>query len=76
MRLRIVNIVAVRTGVQALFIFCPEASGTVKELNTHDLKFVIHLGDFIDRDYDSFDKVLPIYQTLKMPAYHASGNHD
>ena len=37
---------------------------------------MIHLGDFIDRDYDSFDKVLPIYQSLKMPAYHALGNHD
>ena len=48
----------------------------IKELNTHDLKFVIHLGDFIDRDYDSFDKVLPTYQSLKMPAYHALGNHD
>ena len=48
----------------------------VKELNRHDLKFVIHLGDFIDRDYASFDKVLPIYQSLKMPAYHALGNHD
>jgi predicted phosphodiesterase len=48
----------------------------VEELNSHDLKFVIHLGDFIDRDYASFDKVLPIYQSLKMPAYHALGNHD
>ena len=48
----------------------------VQELNSHDLEFVIHLGDFIDRDYDSFDKVLPIYQSLKMPAYHALGNHD
>ena len=48
----------------------------VRELNSHDLKFVIHLGDFIDRDYASFDKVLPIYQSLKMPAYHALGNHD
>jgi hypothetical protein len=47
-----------------------------EELNSHDLKFVIHLGDFIDRDYASFDKVLPIYQSLKMPAYHALGNHD
>jgi predicted phosphodiesterase len=37
---------------------------------------VIHLGDFIDRNYASFDKVLPIYQSLKMPAYHALGNHD
>ena len=48
----------------------------VQKLNSHDLKFVIHLGDFIDRDYISFDKVLPIYQSLKMPAYHALGNHD
>jgi predicted phosphodiesterase len=48
----------------------------VAELNKHDLEFVIHLGDFIDRDYSSFDKVLPIYQSLQMPAYHALGNHD
>ena len=48
----------------------------IRELNTHDLKFVIHLGDFIDRNYASFDKVLPIYQSLKMPAFHALGNHD
>ena len=48
----------------------------VTELNKHDLEFVIHLGDFIDRDYSSFDKVLPIYQSLQMPAYHALGNHD
>ena len=48
----------------------------VAELNKHDLEFVIHLGDFIDRNYASFDKVLPIYQSLKMPAYHALGNHD
>ncbi|MFL2927182.1 MAG: sialate O-acetylesterase [Opitutales bacterium] len=48
----------------------------VAELNKHDLEFVIHLGDFIDRDYSSFDNVLPIYQSLQMPAYHALGNHD
>ena len=48
----------------------------VAELNKHGLEFVIHLGDFIDRDYSSFDKVLPIYQSLQMPAYHALGNHD
>ena len=48
----------------------------VAELNKHGLEFVIHLGDFIDRDYSSFDKALPIYQSLQMPAYHALGNHD
>lgn len=48
----------------------------VQELNQNDLKYVVHLGDFIDRDFSSFDTVLPIYQSLKMPAYHALGNHD
>jgi manganese-dependent ADP-ribose/CDP-alcohol diphosphatase len=48
----------------------------VQELNQNDLKYVVHLGDFIDRDFSSFDTVLPIYQSLKMPTYHALGNHD
>ena len=48
----------------------------VAELNKRDLEFVVHLGDFIDRDYSSFDTVLPIYQSLRMPSYHALGNHD
>ena len=41
-----------------------------------DLTFVIHLGDFIDRKFASFDQLLPTYQQLKMPAYHVLGNHD
>ena len=48
----------------------------VAHLNTMDLAFVIHLGDFIDGDFDSFDAVGPIYAKLKMPKYHALGNHD
>ncbi len=48
----------------------------VKHLNTLDLKFTVHLGDFIDKDWESFDVVGPIYQSLKMPAYHVLGNHD
>ena len=48
----------------------------VAHLNTMDLAYTIHLGDFIDRDWESFDVVNPIYQQLKMPAYHVLGNHD
>jgi manganese-dependent ADP-ribose/CDP-alcohol diphosphatase len=48
----------------------------VDHLNTLDLDFTVHLGDFIDKNWESFDVVGPIYQQLKMPAYHVLGNHD
>lgn len=48
----------------------------VTELNKHDLAFHFHLGDFIDRDFKSFDDLLPITNKLKGSLYHALGNHD
>ncbi len=48
----------------------------IDHLNTMDLAYVVHLGDFIDRDFESFDVVGPIYRQLKMPHYHVLGNHD
>jgi predicted phosphodiesterase len=48
----------------------------VVHFNTMNLEYVIHLGDFIDRDFKSFDVVNPIYEQLKMPKYHVLGNHD
>jgi manganese-dependent ADP-ribose/CDP-alcohol diphosphatase len=48
----------------------------VKHLNTLNLAYTIHLGDFIDRDFSSFDVVVPIYDRLTMPHYHVLGNHD
>jgi 3',5'-cyclic AMP phosphodiesterase CpdA len=48
----------------------------VTDLNTHGLSFTIQLGDFIDRDFHSFQRVLPIYQSLRGPTYHVLGNHD
>lgn len=48
----------------------------VADFNTMDLEYVVHLGDFIDRDWESFDVVGPIYDALKMPKYHVLGNHD
>jgi manganese-dependent ADP-ribose/CDP-alcohol diphosphatase len=48
----------------------------VDHLNSMDLSYVIHLGDFIDRDWESFDVVDPIFSKLTMPGYHVLGNHD
>ncbi len=48
----------------------------VEQLNKLDLAYVVHLGDFIDRDYESFDVVLPIWESLRAPGHHVLGNHD
>ncbi|MCH2378508.1 MAG: metallophosphoesterase [Pedosphaera sp.] len=48
----------------------------VEQYNKLDLAFVVHLGDFIDRDFESFNVVSPIFAKLKAPHYHVLGNHD
>ena len=48
----------------------------VGELNKHELKFVVTLGDVIDRNYKSFDDILPLYEPLKAPSKIVLGNHD
>jgi manganese-dependent ADP-ribose/CDP-alcohol diphosphatase len=48
----------------------------VQSLNRQDLSFTVHLGDFIDRDFESFNVLLPIYEQLRSPCYHVLGNHD
>tara|TARA_R110002049_G_scaffold69206_1_gene179244 strand:+ start:10375 stop:11268 length:894 start_codon:yes stop_codon:yes gene_type:complete len=49
---------------------------SVDTLNTKQLEYTIHLGDFIDRDYKSFDSVLPIWNRLTSKKHHVLGNHD
>jgi len=48
----------------------------VAHFNTLDLEYVVHLGDFIDRDFKNFDVVNRIYNQLSAPKYHVLGNHD
>ncbi|WP_299667987.1 metallophosphoesterase [uncultured Polaribacter sp.] len=48
----------------------------VKTLNKDTLKYTIHLGDFIDKNFKSLDSILPTWQNLKSPSYHVLGNHD
>ncbi len=48
----------------------------VERFNQIDLDFVVHLGDFIDRDFSSFEDVLPVFNRLRARSYHVLGNHD
>lgn len=48
----------------------------VEELNRHDLRFVVTLGDVIDCDVASYDRILPIYRTLRHETRFVLGNHD
>ena len=48
----------------------------VSVLNNDDLSYTIHLGDFIDKNFESLDSVLPTWKKLKSPSYHVLGNHD
>lgn len=46
------------------------------EFNKIQLHFVINLGDVIDREWRSYDGILPLFVDLKTPVYHVLGNHD
>ena len=45
-------------------------------LNEFDLEFVLHLGDFIDRDWESYEPLKKITATLEHPLHHVLGNHE
>jgi manganese-dependent ADP-ribose/CDP-alcohol diphosphatase len=48
----------------------------VQVFNQEQVKFVVSLGDFIDRDAQSFDTLNKITKQLRMPLHHILGNHD
>jgi 3',5'-cyclic AMP phosphodiesterase CpdA len=51
-------------------------SEAIDKLNHENLEFVITLGDMIDRDWESFQYVLPLYDDLKHEKFFLLGNHD
>ncbi len=63
-------------GVRKYSLSKSKLSNCVEKFNKMDLEYVVHLGDFIDRDFESFDVLNPIFNTLHMPKYHVLGNHD
>jgi predicted phosphodiesterase len=48
----------------------------IDTFNMHELDFVVHLGDFIDREIESFDTLTGIMARSQAPVYHVLGNHD
>ncbi len=48
----------------------------IAEFNKHDLAFAVHLGDYIDKDFASFDTLQPIIDQLQAPLKQVLGNHD
>src|SRR5262245_30595709 len=51
-------------------------SEAIEVFNREELSFVITLGDIIDRDFESFDDILPVYDSLKHENFFLLGNHD
>jgi len=45
-------------------------------INNRNVDFLINLGDTIDRGFDNFSEILPIFYKADMPVYHVLGNHD
>ena len=70
------NIKVPKTAARQYALSPKKLTACVEHLNRLDLQFVVHLGDFIDRDFKSFADVVPIYDKLKADHYHVLGNHD
>ncbi len=51
-------------------------SAAIETLNAQDLRFVVTLGDAIDRDFASFERILPLYRKLRHETRFVLGNHD
>jgi len=48
----------------------------VETIHAEKPVFTMHMGDFIDRDFKSFDTMLPLLKGLGHPVHHLLGNHD
>lgn len=48
----------------------------IETMNRSRVEFSFHLGDWIDRDFASFDVLDPIAARHESKLYHALGNHD
>lgn len=48
----------------------------VKKINRAEVDFSIHLGDLIDRDFESFDKISEPLSGMNESVYQIMGNHD
>jgi len=62
---------------ERLYTQCPnKLAQAVTAINKQSPTAVIHLGDFIDTDFNSFDRLLKITNKLTPSFYHVLGNHE
>ena len=47
-----------------------------RHLNTLDLDLVVTLGDIVDRRWEDYHQILPLYRQLRHPHLFITGNHD
>ncbi|RXT28954.1 phosphatase [Rhizobium leguminosarum] len=53
-----------------------KVAAAIEVFNGEELSFVMTLGDVIDRNFSSFDDILPVYEQLRHEALFLLGNHD
>lgn len=51
-------------------------SDAIDDFNNLSLDCIVTLGDMIDRDFNSYEAILPLFDNCKTPVYHTLGNHD
>lgn len=46
------------------------------DLADEELSFMVHLGDVIDKEFDSYGIILPYFESVEVPLHFALGNHE
>lgn len=54
----------------------PKLQEAVDTFNSRGVTHTLHLGDFIQQDFSSYDAVEPVYSSLDSAHYYALGNHE
>jgi len=54
----------------------PKLARAVEQFNRRGVRFVVHLGDLVDRDAASYDLILPVFKKSAAPVHFVLGNHE
>ncbi|MEY4940182.1 MAG: hypothetical protein RIQ93_1917 [Verrucomicrobiota bacterium] len=54
----------------------PRLGAALEHFNSRGVAFSVHLGDLIDREWKSFDDMLPVLATSRARCHQLLGNHD
>ncbi len=54
----------------------PKLQEAVDTFNARKVSHTLHLGDFIQQNFSSYDSVAPVYSSLDSAHYYTLGNHE